>query len=73
MINRAFVKLLLLVLACMAPLSATSAQEPFYWKNSYGRGAGTALSANCGGNQLSIHQFIRLPKAAGAGGMLGQV
>ncbi len=41
-------KLLLLVLACIAPLSAASAAELFYWKNSYGRGAGTALSSDCG-------------------------
>lgn len=51
MIDRALVKLLLLVLACIAPLSAASAAEPFYWKNSYGRGAGTALSSNCGSDQ----------------------
>ena len=34
-----------------APLSTASAAEPFYWKNSYGRGGGTALSSNCGSDQ----------------------
>jgi hypothetical protein len=51
MINRPFAKLLFLVLAYVATLSVASAGEPFYWKNSYGRGAGAALSANCGGDQ----------------------
>lgn len=44
-------KLLLLLLAFAGPFSVASAAEPFYWKNSYARGAGTALKPDCGGEQ----------------------
>jgi hypothetical protein len=50
MVRRSIVKVLLLVLVSAAPLTGASAGELFYWKNSYGRGAGSALAPSCGGD-----------------------
>jgi len=48
MIHRYTCSFLLVLVALLAPLSAAFAADPFYWRDSYGRGVGTAVQANCG-------------------------
>lgn len=44
-------KIFLILIVWTTMSSPASASEPFYWRDSYGRGAGTAVKANCGGDE----------------------
>ena len=50
MIHRPLAKLLFLLLAYGATLSVAYAAD-FYWRDSYGRGVGSGVSANCGNDK----------------------
>lgn len=51
MFYRPFWKLLFVALALLAAQPVAFAKEPYYWRDSYGRGVGTGVQANCGSDQ----------------------
>lgn len=51
MMHRHFAGILVLLILCSGISPLAQATEPFYWRDSYGRGAGTAVTAHCGSDE----------------------